>query len=713
MGFGRCRFRVGLNFGWMDWTQNSLVGFLSKGLLLCVGLVTFEGCAERVTFEERSRTNTVQRNASGAIPAASALEKSLSVFGSHSPKSGSGNNDEVRSDRVPSPLPALEGVEFTNGLSDAVLNLADSTENLAILMLRAKNFDSVSYAVVEASLQCDVVQAYNEEIPLSGSSDFSDGNFHKVCIRLNSKSAGIVYGSSENILVDKSMPVLTVNPPGTWGMLADQVTLKGSCEAGLEVEIKSHALRDRRASVPCGESATYSTTLGLVNSDVGLTFNLSTTDAAGNSSTSTLALQLDLSLPSVNLSGPSLGIVSKSQVTKFRLDYSSSGNGSREIALSSRDVTVGGQSFGCQVVISGDYANSRWIAVSGCSAPSGSVFISLASGTAVDGSGNTAAAIGPSVAFEVDNQAPAVAIQPSALNRAFVSSSLNEPLSGTCETGLPVLLRGDVVDGQMTSCVNGQFNFSQWLLKPGIGSKSVSANQIDSAGNLGTSESHTFAIIVPPLSPTLNPTNIVGLKSTLNGTCDSSATTHVASTNLGRVVSIECSSAGVLSVVVHLSAGSEPIKVNVLSEKLEVTARSDEVTFTRTPFKCPEGYVGVPRSGISQLGHSNAASGNVKTWLDADRDFCVMKYPAKNNNSSTFASSTSSGVPWVRVLRGSASSTSLSAFKACSDISKISGTYRLVSNHQWQTMLCDAENVSQNWSEGRIWQRCDDSWSFG
>jgi hypothetical protein len=199
---------------------------------------------------------------------------------------------------------------------------------------------------------------------------------------------------------------------------------------------------------------------------------------------------------------------------------------------------------------------------------------------------------------------------------------------------------------------------------------------------------------LPPTAPTLNPTNVSGLKALLTGTCDNTATTHAATTTVGKVRSISCN-AGVLSVVVHLPAGSASFDVTATSTNANGSSDSSAMTFTRTPFTCPEGYVGVPGSGIPGLGNSNASNGNSIWWLNTALDFCVMKYPAKNNNASTYATSSATGTPWVGVNRDA-------SLAACSSTPTVNGAFRLVSNTQWQTVARNAENVSANWSGGAV-----------
>ncbi len=107
---------------------------------------------------------------------------------------------------------------------------------------------------------------------------------------------------------------------------------------------------------------------------------------------------------------------------------------------------------------------------------------------------------------------------------------------------------------------------------------------------------------------------------------------------------------------------------------------------------CPSGYVGVPGNSTAGLGSVLATIGNATASLDPSRDFCVMKYPAKDNNSSTYATSTATGTPWVNITRDNAAA-------ACS----ANGTgFGLISNTRWQVVARNAENVASNWSGGAV-----------
>jgi len=195
----------------------------------------------------------------------------------------------------------------------------------------------------------------------------------------------------------------------------------------------------------------------------------------------------------------------------------------------------------------------------------------------------------------------------------------------------------------------------------------------------------------PATAPVLVPMNVTGLKPTLTGTCDSSASNHTATTTLGSVRSVSCTN-GVLNVVVHLPAGAASFSVTATSAKNGSSFASKAATFTRTSFTCPAGYVGVPGSGAPGLGNANAKNGHASWWLDTGKDFCVMKYPAKN--VSGVAASVAEGTPWVNVTRNNSVTTCAAAVAG--------GNYRLISNTQWQTVARNAESVAANWSGNAV-----------
>jgi len=204
--------------------------------------------------------------------------------------------------------------------------------------------------------------------------------------------------------------------------------------------------------------------------------------------------------------------------------------------------------------------------------------------------------------------------------------------------------------------------------------------------------------VTSPSAPALSAVHIVGLRPTLKGTCNPAALSHTATTTSGGVQSVTCDGHGVLSVLVHLPAGSSPFSVTVSTTHADGSRETTINSFTRTPFVCPSGYVGVPGSGIPGLGNVNASKGNASWWLDVDRDFCVMKYPARIDGNGNLSSSLSLR-PSSYVSKGIDETSASSALKQC----RVQGqNYKLLSNTHWQTVARNAESLGENWSGGKV-----------
>lgn len=280
-------------------------------------------------------------------------------------------------------------------------------------------------------------------------------------------------------------------------------------------------------------------------------------------------------------------------------------------------------------------------------------------------------------------------------------------LKGECEDGQKISLSGDVFTSNEVRCNtppnsgSSSFEFSVSLKDP-EGAKTVLVTQTEPTNGEYIAQQLIFDFKLPLIAPVLTPASVTGLRASLSGTCDSSATAHSASTDLGLIRSVNCTN-GNLSIIAHLPAGvistapseGKTFSVTVNSVKDGISQSSAAVTYTRVGFDCPAGYIGIPGSGIAGLGNTSATDGHADWWLNTSKDFCVMKYPAKNNNGSTFATSTIAGTPWVNIQRGADESTPNSAFASC----KSAGAgYRLISNAQWQTVARNAESVAENWS---------------
>jgi hypothetical protein len=297
-------------------------------------------------------------------------------------------------------------------------------------------------------------------------------------------------------------------------------------------------------------------------------------------------------------------------------------------------------------------------------------------------------------ALATNTPVPAIAIT-SHKNGDVVQNLVN--LTGTCDAGTAIRVTGDLVVTLDTACLNsgsqGNFNATVNLTHPD-GLKSLTVTQTQQSTGEYVSQLLLLSSRNPPLAPGLAPSQVAGLKPMLIGRCDSSATSHTATTTVGSVRSVKCTD-GVLNVEMGLPIGTTAFSVTATSTNSLGSVNSGVVSFTSASTTCPTGYIRVPASKTPGLGSVNASNGHAQWWLDTSLDFCLMKYPAKDNNGSTYASSTMTGTPWVTIPRGTDESSPGGAMKACKDAGP---GYRLISNTQWQSVARNIENVAANWS---------------
>jgi hypothetical protein len=503
---------------------------------------------------------------------------------------------------------------------------------------------------------------------------------------------------------DFTAPNLSITSPAADSSISSTFNVQGACNAGLSV-VASVTDGGTSASATCAGDNTYSIALSLTGADGSRTIAVGTTNSVGQTVLKAVTVKKDATPPTVIISAPSVAQVKQSASVTYSVTFSDT-NGvnatdSSKITLS----TTGGASCSRAIAGAGTAGDPFIVTISNCSG-NGTVGVSVAAGAATDAAGNTTLAAASATSVNVDNSAPTPTITSPAASTEFNNTTVTTALTGACETGLTVSLGGDVTAGQTATCSSSAYSFSSWTLTTGDGSKSVTVSQTDAAGNVGSSAARSFTLTTdatPPTAPTLTAADVTGLKPTLTGTCDSTATSHSATTTVGAVRSVTCTS-GTLSVLVHLPAGSASFNVTATSTKNSINSSSSAVTFTRTEFTCPAGYVGVPAGGVAGLGNisasanDSAANSNANWWLDVNRDFCVMKYPAKNNGSNV-AVSTTEGTPWVSIPRGTDETTAGGALKACKDAGS---NYRLISNTQWQTVARNAESVAANWSGNAV-----------
>ena len=229
---------------------------------------------------------------------------------------------------------------------------------------------------------------------------------------------------------------------------------------------------------------------------------------------------------------------------------------------------------------------------------------------------------------------------------------------------------------------------------------------VASDGKLSSKSS--FLVVTTPIAPILQPAQVSGFYARIQGSCDSTATSHKATSSIGAVVSATCSQDGVFSVVVNLPPGKDNFTITAQSaNKIGSPAVMSAVSFSRVPATCPNGYVGVPASAVPGIGNPSASPDHTNWSLNVNKDFCVMKYPVKKPESFGTYSKVENLTPSdITTLSRDGGSVWMLNYTDASRICQLYGAdYKLLSNTQWQTVvenLKRAQGKADNVLENRL-----------
>ncbi len=328
-----------------------------------------------------------------------------------------------------------------------------------------------------------------------------------------------------------SLSILTRTNPSfnlSW-MMSDNITSSSQ----LVVTVRRNLLATTATDFPSLTDAVYMTSVGLTsltgetgvdNVDSYITYRITVADAAGNElNTSTFAIQSKRqALPTV-ISSPSVSLVGSSTSALFTLSYSAAASVDSNATLATKVTvnTVSG-SFACTKTVTGSGVISRTVTLSSCTG-NGSLTISVAAGTALDSVGNASSAAGPSAVVTVDNLPPVLTTTSPAANTQINSTFT---LTGTCETGLSVVISGSGISGspQTASCSGGLFSKALSLIGA-EGNKVLTLSEDDgvnsSSATLNLTKDTTapsLAISLPASATVINNSNS---NFALSGTCES------------------------------------------------------------------------------------------------------------------------------------------------------------------------------------------------
>jgi len=203
------------------------------------------------------------------------------------------------------------------------------------------------------------------------------------------------------------------------------------------------------------------------------------------------------------------------------------------------------------------------------------------------------------------------------------------------------------------------------------GGGGVAAPPVTTAPSAPTS----LSLVTPGSSPGLDSTPTISVGGVVSGDTvklfsDSACTSEIGSaTAFGTSVNVTVSSS--------LAVSSHSVYAN--STNAIGTSPCSSVSVSYTLASCPAEFIPVPHN----------------TDLGTTKDFCVMKYEAKNNGSNVAVSQAADN-PYVSINIGDSQTkcTDLNALNSVTD------KYDLISNQEWMTIARNAESVSSNFQAG-------------
>jgi YDG domain/Bacterial Ig-like domain (group 3)/MBG domain (YGX type)/Kelch motif len=298
---------------------------------------------------------------------------------------------------------------------------------------------------------------------------------------------------------------------------------------------------------------TYAYTVQSGNGTATVTMS-SGTDIVGNVITSAPAsggsFTVDNTAPTVTIGAPSVTTTAAGPVT-YTVTYS----GASSVTLAAADITLNAVGAAGSVAVSGTGTTTRTVTLSGITG-NGTLGISIAAGTALDGAGNTAAAAGPGTTFVVDNTPPALA-------------SVTAPVNGTTYqvSTVPATFSGSAADSAGGVGLNS--NSTTFTLRRGSDSfywtgsawqaGVFQLSTTHGATTSGTSTTWTDAVALPAWSAdsfTVLPTATDKLGNTFTGDALSFTVAGVFPTSLGTHASGNSTESSFTQTGITVAAGN-------------------------------------------------------------------------------------------------------------------------------------------------------------
>jgi len=260
-------------------------------------------------------------------------------------------------------------------------------------------------------------------------------------------------------------PVIAIAQPAANSIHINGLTLSGTCQAGLTVNISGAVSAPSTATCASG---TFSAPVSFSNGQGNKTLTVSQTNLSGQTGSSSRNFIRDSVAPVISITSPAAGMAVGASVMI---------SGTCESGLS---VAIGGA--GAAAPVNAACAGGIFSGSVNLSATDGPKQITAGQ---TDTAGNSASA---AVSLTKDTAAPVLQITGPAAN-TMAESGLS--VTGTCENNLNVTAAGaGLASSAQVLCANQAFSLPV-IFSAGDGSKTVTMTQTDGAGN-STSVSRTF-----------------------------------------------------------------------------------------------------------------------------------------------------------------------------------------------------------------------------
>jgi hypothetical protein len=360
---------------------------------------------------------------------------------------------------------------------------------------------------------------------------FSAVDGTKNIIASQTDSVGNTSSDNRNFVKDTTAPAIAISSPAANTVAQTGLTVSGTCETGLTVNLSGTGLL-AATTTTCSAGA-FSAAITFSAVDGTKNIIASQTDSVGNTSSDNRNFVKDTTAPVIAITLPAANTVAQTGLTvsgtcETGLNVNLSGTG----LLAATTTTCSAGAFSAAITFSAVDGTKNIIA------------------SQTDSVGNTSS---DNRNFVKDSTAPIIAITSPAAN---TTAQTGLTVSGTCETGISVVLWGTGVSANVTTtCSSGTFS-AAILYSAGEGAKDVRASQTDLAGNFGTSTRNFIKDSVAPAIAITSPANnsYVTASATLAGTCESGLIVDISGAGILAPTSTTCSS-GVFSVSISFAAG--------------------------------------------------------------------------------------------------------------------------------------------------------------